>query len=130
MTGSDLPASSQVQAVQAGFAEVRNRNQPSHARLRHVRHAQRHVHHDARFDLRDSRNRLEPRRKCLGGPLDVSKDVGKAVALVIRLLGSVQRSQRAERHDARGDAGSQYQRDRQHLAFDVPQITQHFAVEG
>src|SRR5262249_11885540 len=76
---------------------------PPARRLGQAGHVERHVRDDARLDLGDSGDLAETGGQGVRRPLHVGEDVGEAVAVVVGGQVPLQRAERAERHDERGD---------------------------
>ena len=105
------------------------RDQPPYGRLVQVRHVERDVKRHPRVEGRDAGNFGDPRRQRIGGPLEMGKDVRKAVTLVVSVLGQRQRIERTQRHHEQRHAGGHDQANGQHLPFHTPNVAQEFAVQ-
>ena len=123
------PAFPQVQQVEAGLGEIRHRDRAAGGRFGQARHVKKRQVGDARLGGGDAGDGRDAVGDGFRGAPHLGKDIGEAVAQVIRRARFFERMVGAACQHEGGDARRDHQRDGQRLRPHVPQVPHQLAVE-
>ena len=130
VVGFEPASTHQVEVVQRRSMGDRDGHQTTCGGFRQTRNVEGHLGHHPSLQTLDPWDGGDLGAEPAWCALARGEHVGEPIASVVLPLGEVQGVERRQHENVHGHAGGDHGCDRQHLAFDAPQITDELAVES